>query len=262
VNLNFRVWATFGDFLPQLWDVLRPNLETRHFEEASDRLRAETASRASRLGRLNAAVEARLGESQEFHVRRALDLYHYVNPKLLILTSCVRLALLAKPEELRRQPLGLSLIERGIPRAMPPMEMEAEKPSLRRIRVVFREIRREYALDRISSDYRTLALWPDYLEAFWRGIRSLKRQEGYPRAMEELKTLSRSLAEGLPFPMAFPEPRVERLNQDYDRLLQVTEKFEDVFPSLILNIALAQSEWKNGRDLAMSPFPAARREVA
>lgn len=41
INLNFRTWAAVDNFLPAQWEALRPNAETRVFEEATDRLRRE-----------------------------------------------------------------------------------------------------------------------------------------------------------------------------------------------------------------------------
>lgn len=75
--------------LPALWEAVCPNAETRVFEEAADRLRAEAMRRVETLGTLDAPLFASLGESQAYHVRAALALYHYVNPKLSILTSAI-----------------------------------------------------------------------------------------------------------------------------------------------------------------------------
>lgn len=93
VNLNFRTWATHAEFLPLVWDAFRPNAETRAFEHAADDIRAQAARAAESLGPLNASSAASLGASQAFRVRASLDLYHDVNPKLLVLTSAARLAL-------------------------------------------------------------------------------------------------------------------------------------------------------------------------
>lgn len=83
VNLNLRTWATFDKFLPAMWDALRPNLETRGFESAADRVRSDAVDAATVFPRLDAVASGTLGESQRFQLQRALNLYHYVNPKLL-----------------------------------------------------------------------------------------------------------------------------------------------------------------------------------
>jgi len=93
VNLNFRAWAGYEKFFPVMWDAMRPTVETRAFEEAADQVRAEAARAAETLGRLDAASQVQLGESQAYQIKAALDLYHYVNPKLLVFTSAVKLAL-------------------------------------------------------------------------------------------------------------------------------------------------------------------------
>jgi hypothetical protein len=130
VNLNFRTWAGYGDFLPVMWDALRENLETEIFENAADQARAEAVRIAARLGRFDVRSQLALGESQSYQIRKALDLYHYINPKLLVLKSAVGAAL--SGEELRggSVPSDLELIERGIPAHMYPMEMVSDKPDL------------------------------------------------------------------------------------------------------------------------------------
>lgn len=86
VNLNFRIWASYERFFPVMWDAVRPNVETRAFENAADPLRTEAVRRATTLGSLEAAGRVRLGQSQIYQLRAALHLYHYINPKLLLLT--------------------------------------------------------------------------------------------------------------------------------------------------------------------------------
>jgi hypothetical protein len=47
-----------------MWDALGPNVETRAFEDAADRVRAEAVQAAASLSRLDAAVAVRLNESR------------------------------------------------------------------------------------------------------------------------------------------------------------------------------------------------------
>jgi len=78
----FCSWAGHGRFLPLVWSVLQPNAETRAFEEASDRLRAETARWIKPIEKPNPSAHVRLGESQAYHIRASLDLYYYLYPLL------------------------------------------------------------------------------------------------------------------------------------------------------------------------------------
>jgi|GEM_PF-6708524 len=57
VNLNFRTWAFFERFFPVMWDAIRPNAETRAFEEAGGvalRLATLHPDRVRRLCVMNA----------------------------------------------------------------------------------------------------------------------------------------------------------------------------------------------------------------
>ena len=258
VNLNLRTWATFEKFLPAVWDALRPNLETRVFESAADRIRSEAVNAAAGLSRLDAIASVPLGESQRFQIQRALDLYHYINPKLLVLTSAVRLAL--DGEKIGRDAAGeRERIERGEPAKMFPMEMVAEEPEEKDIRELFDDIKTTLALPTINSDYRTLALWPNYLAWTWQRLRPLIEQSAYKHAADALRQTSRSLARELPLPFEFSRERVSDLGEDAEAVMQKTQKFEELLPPLILNIALFQLDWKTADVLRASPFPAAAR---
>lgn len=261
VNLNFRTWAAFEEFFPAMWDAVQPNLETRIFEDAADRIRAEAVHAADALGRVAALAEADLGESQTFQVRAALNLYHYVNPKLLVLTSAVRLAL-------RGESLGQpgstppELIQRGAPAGMYPMEMVDDDPESKQVESVFRDIKKTLGLSQINSDYRTLALWPDYLEAAWKGLKPVTQRDEYRQAADALRERSRTLARRLPHPVALTREQVEALGEDADEVIQTTEKFEQLLPGLILNIALLALDWTEPEELARSPFPAPAAQIA
>ena len=85
INLNFRTWAGFDKFCPAMWNAMRPLVETRAFEDAADQIRTVSVELAEDLGALNAQSQINLGESQQYQIKEALRLYHYINPKLLVL---------------------------------------------------------------------------------------------------------------------------------------------------------------------------------
>jgi len=260
INLNFRTWAGYQKFFPVMWDAMRPNAETRAFETAADRVRAEAVRIAERLGKLDAATSLRLGESQSYQIRRALDLYHYINPKLLVLTSAVSLAL--DGERTGGATGSVELIERGAPTQMYPMEMVAEEPEDTRLRELFEDIKQTLSLSTINSDYRTLALWPDYLAAGWRALKPITKSEEYKQASEQLRKMAGEVAQTLPYGVPLSRERVEELGEDADEIIETTRKFEHILPSLIINIALFELDWRTPDTLVQSPFPvAARRDI-
>lgn len=260
VNLNFRTWAGYDKFLPAMWDAIRPNAETCAFEEAADRIRSEAARAAVALGRLEAASAARLGESQAYQIRAVLDLYHYINPKLLLLTAAVRLAFAGEPVGQEAGiASGIELLERGSPARMYPMEMESEEPDDQRLQDLFKDIKQTLSLPSINSDYRSLALWPDYLAAAWARLKPITQRSEYAEAADRLREMSRSLARALPYAVPLTREKVEELGADAAAVAKTTERFEALLPGLILNIALFEHDWHAGESLARSPFPASAR---
>ncbi|RUL87958.1 halocarboxylic acid dehydrogenase DehI family protein [Tautonia sociabilis] len=258
VNLNFRTWAAYEKFLPAMWDAVRPNAQTRAFEDAADGLREQAVRSSEGLGRLGAASALALGESQRYHIRGALDLYHYVNPKLLLLTSAVRLSLQGEPiGEGDGRAAPEERIEPGPPGAMHSMEMESEKPKDKTVRALFGDITRTLALSSINSDYRTLALWPDYLDAAWARIKPIIGRDEYRRSADSLRDRARALARALPHPIPLTAERLGELGEDVGGIQETTERFERLLPGLILNVALFSLDWRTPEELVRSPFPAA-----
>lgn len=257
VNLNFRTWAAYGDFLPLMWDALRPNLETLHFQQTADRVREAAAGAAQPFVPLAARRAADLGESQAYHVLASLDLYHDVNPKLLVLTSAVLMSL--EGEQIAGSKEPTTQIARGVPPTMAPMEMEDEKPDDGDLEAIFGDIRETLSLPSINSDYRTLALWPTYLEQMWQRLKPIVQREEYLQAADRLRELSRSLASGLPHPVPLDRAAVEEAGGEADTLIELTRRFEQLLPGLIINISLCLSDWRSGEALAESPFPAPER---
>ncbi len=258
INLNFRTWAGFDKFFPAMWDAMRPLVETRAFEDAADQIRAVSVGLAEDLGALNARSQINLGESQQYQIKDALRLYHYINPKLLVFTSKVKQALEAESLSNAGDISGLELIERGIPARMYPMEMVAEEPDDERVAAIFEDIKETLSLSSINSDYRTLALWADYLEASWNALKPFTQTDGYAQASNDLRELSRNLASHLP-DVSLSKQQVEDLGENAGEILKTTEKFERLLPSLVLNISLFSLDWQSTEELLKSPFPAATR---
>jgi hypothetical protein len=210
---------------------------------------------AGQLGKPDTRNQAQLGESQSYQIQKALDLYHYINPKLLVLTSVVRLALIGEQEPAK----GVSeLIERGVPAKVYPMEMVSDEPEDERTKQIFEDIKRTLSLSSINSDYRTLALWPDYLAAAWNGLKPTVQRAEYTKAADELRETARKLALSLPYPIDLSMDKVKETGED-EEVLRTTESFERLLPGLIINIALLELDWQSAEALSSSPFPAERR---
>lgn len=255
VNLNFRAWAAFPHFFPGMWGAMQPVAAARAFESASDDIRARAADLAFSLPGLE--VDAHLGESQRFQVERALALYHYVNPKLLLFTVLVKRGLAGG--RTASGEAGTADLEArvpfGPPPGMAPMEMVNENPDDRRLRRIFSDIKKTLQLSSINSDYRTLALWPDYLEPAWAALKPVVQSDAHRQAVLTLAEEARRTADTFPTPRGMELHRLRARGENTDALMELSDRFERLLPQLILNIGIFARDWWPDERLRRSPFP-------
>lgn len=254
VNLNFRSWAAFDGFLPAVWESLAADAGTREFEEAADQLRSSAVKAVGSFAH-DAAPAPVPGESRNFQIDAALRLYHYINPKLLLFTSAAGALLEQRwPEGGKEATRGR--LPRGVPADMYAMEMVEEEPEDPRLRALFEDIKGTLSLESINSDYRTLALWPDYLDAAWRMLKPLSGSAEYAAAAKALGDESRRLVGSLAKPVPAATRRLLEAARRTPDAMQATKNFEKVLPPVMLDIALMASQrWGASAALA-SPFPA------
>ena len=259
VDVTVRTWARFERFLVAMWEAMGPNAETRAFESAADEVRARAVEVAERLGPLGAWDAVHLGESQRYHVRGALELYHYLDPKLLVFTSAVKLALQGTPVGISQSWGSAERIERGAPARMMAMEWESERPEDKRLRGLLEDILATVGPPSLPGEFRTLALWPEYLEAAWERLAPRMKGEEWGRACDALLTTSRRLARELPYAVALSRERVEGLQEDVESLQRLTEQLEWRLPVLVLGMATLVCDV--GDLERRLPFPAEARLV-
>ncbi len=257
----FCSWAGHGQFLPLVWSALQSNAETRLYEDASDRLRVKAARLIKPMEKPDVSAHVRLGESQTYHLCASLDLYHYLYPKLLVLTSAVHLALASErigKEETR----ALERIERGAPAGMIAMELAPEEPQDLRLRALFEEMKKTSKLPGVVMDIRTLALWPDYLIEARKRLMPIIVGPEYKQASDRLIETARKEAGHLPYPVSIPREKVKAVVPDVEEVTALTSDFERAYARCILNITLLECDWRDPEALASSPFPASPRPHA
>jgi hypothetical protein len=256
----FRLWAAFPIFLREMWTRIRPNVETRNFEAAADELRALAVHYAQAFPSIHSFEEAQLGPSQRFWVQRSLELYHYIDAKILLLICAVRLAIdramLTRPEG-EAQPIERpERILRGVPTRMVAMEMIPDGEFNPAIEDLFTDLRRSQHLRTIYPEYRTLALWPGYLERAWNGLKPLVDLVEYRDALKSLRRHARQLALTLPFRIDFD---LANLGEQVEALVDSTARLERQAPGLLLNVALLTCDAFVNVDVSRSPFPVAQQ---
>lgn len=257
INLLFRVLAAFPNALPTIWQALSPLVSTQAFEQASDGLRAKAVKGAASLGELGIRDAVQLGPSQSYQVDQALKLYHYINPKLLLLVSTLRLAVEdeSSPADRSGSNRPMETVPRGEPQGMYPMEMVEAQPNDERVVAIFKAITEHYSLSSINSDYQTLALWPDYLAAAWERLKERSGRPVYDEVVRDLQAEARAQARNLPLPVNLTRPNFDARIADATTVREKLADFERLLPPLILNVALLALDWQPADRLAQSPFP-------
>lgn len=252
VNLIFRSLAVYDEFFIKMWQEIQPVVITSQFCEAADRLRLEATLSAAKLKK-DINKEYDLGESQAFQIKDALDLYHYINPKLLLMVSYLQFALAEENRNSLSQSSHSKIILRRIPTDMYPMEMISENPNDPVVKKVFKDIKNTLGLKSLNSDYRTLGLWPGYLSKAWMQIKPVVQSKDYKTAAKELRDRSRELAVSLPISRSGKQIDFSKAS-NLSKVKKMISYFEDILPGLILNIVLFQLDWKSSEQLKTSRF--------
>jgi len=128
VPLLFKALAAEKALLP-CWHAMRPAIRVRAFEEAADDLRARAAQIAVDLGcpLIETQLEwAGYDVDKIDEIRGQVDIFHYINAKLLMAAGVLAEALQGGVGGVSRGPRGEQRVPRGVPQDMDPIELVAE----------------------------------------------------------------------------------------------------------------------------------------
>src|SRR6266436_5106923 len=140
------------------WNALRPAIRVRAFEEAADDLRARAAKIAVDLGcpLIETQLEWAGYDVDEIdEIRGQVDIFHYVDAKLLMATCVLAEALQGGAGGVSRGPRGEQRVPRGVPQDMDPIELVPEEAE-GTLAKVFRSIRAHLGLGLVPDDFRAL----------------------------------------------------------------------------------------------------------
>lgn len=238
VNYLFRVLAHYPSFLRYAMEISRPNLLSPSFERAADELRAVAVPEHVRL-QLPAYVTHR-------DLRGAasiLPVFHYVNPKLLLLAAAWYEALSERPPLGRPPQLAAEegFVPPGIPsrfpKQVPLMRIESAPAHLQHLLKNIVDTHRGFGP---ASDYRALAHYPTFLSAAWTQIQPHVRSDWYRDASDRLLQQAHALAHTLPHPLLLTPGRLQKTlsEREIASALGIIAMFRHLLPDLILDIEL------------------------
>lgn len=239
VDVMFQAYAASPKFLDYVWRRLRPSMLAAPFVDQAKKL-AEAADRGVESWPISdhaTALHGRnYGDNDLRKLREIVEVFHCLNPKLLIIAYAVRIALTGEPiggsgVPLPHQSLDRDKLVRDFRGVRIVLTEEREAPL--RVRTTYEEIARSSGVPFVSTDHRAMGSYPDWLDVFWHDYAPLLVDPRRRRLLEELDHLAKEAARLLPYPLnvaadAFPE------------LVEVNEVFCELLPGLLVDIAVAR----------------------
>src|SRR5437660_4834567 len=231
VPLLFKALAAEKALGP-CWNALRPAIRVRAFEEAADDLRARAARAAVDLGcpLIETQLEWAGYDVDEIdQIRGQVDIFHYVDAKLLMAVSVLAEALSGGVGGIARGPRGEQRVPRGVPHDMDPIELVPEDAN-GTLAKVFRSIRSHLGFGLVPDDFRALGRWPKYLDLAWADAR--KRDEEGAASLKDLGRLADEAARQLPVRVEIRDDSLRSSGADPSRVRAIVERFHRALPGL------------------------------
>jgi hypothetical protein len=193
----FRVLAANPKYFRAVWDALKPTI-TKQFELAADAIRSHAASQTLQtlVGRDHRAKlrAAGYGGGRVQQVQEHVLVFHYANPKLLLIVAVLKEVLEGRPVPVKS--VVVTPTGRGIPPGMPKVK-RIDQPT-GKIAEIFSRIEKTFDLPKVSDEFRALAQWPEYLELAWGELQTIVQSDSYARVIEEIKRIAQQKTQEFP----------------------------------------------------------------
>jgi halocarboxylic acid dehydrogenase DehI len=230
VNFVWRVLATKRNVLEVVWGQLEPAVDEGFFE-AADTIRAAAIERV-REAQSIPDHRMLLGDSLHEAVQ-GLRTFLEVNPRLLILTSALRMSWDQGEVGGTRQPVKT---ERGIPEWHP--EIQTEDSPSGEVKDTFADIVETLDIPAPNTDYRMLARWPQYFVRAWRDLKVFVGTDAWRSTTRTIAWTAKQVAVALPARITVSPKNAGELglsDHELDEVGTWIHTFDDLLPGLIVN---------------------------
>jgi hypothetical protein len=256
VPLLYKALAAEKALLP-CWAALRPAIRVRAFEEAADDLRLRAARTAVDLGcpLIETQLEWAGHDLDEIdEIRGQIDIFHYLDAKLLMAVAVLSQAVSGGVGGQRRGARAEQRVPRGVPQDMDHIELVPED-SAGNLGRSFRSIRAHLGLGVIPDDFRAVGRWPKYLDIAWSDARKRDEEPRAKTALAELLSQADEMARQLPVRAQVTDEALTAAGADPARVRALLERFRKAMPSLVLDLALFKVQLDGAESARESPFP-------
>jgi hypothetical protein len=277
VGAMIRTWASAPAFLELVWRALEPNVRTRFFEMGADRVRERAVDLADDLARpedhLPLIRASGLSDRDVGRIRDTLAVFHYLDPKLLIVAEAVRLAWRGEagargaapppaPAPSRVGPAALhppeEEIARGAPEIMVRVAPVAWTPDAlsEQVRTILEEAAAVLRLPEPPEELLAFGRYVDYLEIAWRELKPVVQKESFGAAIAELRATAADVIRGFPRPFSLDRAELIRAaGGESGPIAESIEAYGRSVPALTLCTALLARSLYGGEIARRSPFP-------
>ena len=263
VPLLFRALAA-EKALTVCWNAMRPAIRVRAFEEAADDLRLKAAAAAVELGcpLIETQLEWAGYDVDEIdEIRGQVDVFHYLDPKMLMYCATLAQALGAGAGGAKRGARAEQRVPRGVPQDMDHIELVPEDSNGLLSRS-FKSIRAHLGLGLVPDDFRALGRWPKYLELAWGDARKRDEEPRAKAALGELMRQADEQAGQLPVHVHITDEQLTAAGADPARVRALVERFRKAMPALVLDLALFKVQLDGAEMARESPFPIRWRYIS
>ncbi|MCL4499424.1 MAG: halocarboxylic acid dehydrogenase DehI family protein [Chloroflexi bacterium] len=240
----FQALASYPNYLSLAWRTIKPAVGTDEFRSDGFGIReaaeVDVQAKHKPLRTLADTAAVGLDDDDLDHIRDAIHVFKYGNPKLAIIANALyrsfQGATVGSGD--RSNPAELTNEERYIREV--PLEIIEENEAGEDVRGIYDDIKTALDMPIVNTDYKALAQWPGFLELAWHDLKEAMKEEWYEMVVDGVWKLSSQLANDLTVPITLDRNSVMAAGvseDDLDALENVIDLFASGLPGLIVNIS-------------------------
>lgn len=208
VNKIFRTLANYPEYLEAAWAEIRPVIRSYDFERCADALRQQAL-----LDEVPQAPILSLFEVNDADTLAAFnDTIHYVLPKLLLAVTALHQASFGTHESAWSVKPVNEEFDAGAATGSAKVRLVNPDDAEERVKALFEEVKARHGHPLVSSYYRGMANWPDFLERAWHQLQHYVGTGAYAARRSHLTNLSQTFVSEWNFSkVTVPEDQQENI---------------------------------------------------
>lgn len=255
LQLYYPALGVYPAFLALHWQTVSDAAKSPELHVAAERLRADAYTRAHNYFRIpNLSQQAELAHSLDGSMP-LLDIanyFHYRDPLLLLLFTYQIQAMEGQAGKARESDRAPELQSshawpERIVQSVPPSISEVNAPPA--VKKKFEEFRRTLGVPFVSPDLCAFAGRPEFLDAYWSGLKLMLASPLYPECKHGLRTTAWQLAAQLPGPAELTLDQLSDAGlsaEDVASVARILELFVEYLSGGILNVSAAKIAIEGG----------------